>query len=132
MASRKSLRSCDIPADDVVVRQSDNNTVVSAKSKTSGKSSDSNMRSCRLSMHLWSFLRGSKPVSPMASTVLMVGPSTSTERDARLPEQRSNVSLFGPGNVQPQTVCENVFGAYGDARLQNQSFSEWQVLRYSC
>ena len=73
------------------------------------------------------FLRGSKPVSSMASTVPIVGPNIGIEHGEHVPEQRSNFSLFGPGNVdteqsiglQPQqTVCENVFGAPGYA-LQN-------------
>jgi len=41
MALHKSLRSRDIePANDVVVRQSDTDTVVSAESKTFGKSTE--------------------------------------------------------------------------------------------
>jgi len=46
MASRKSLQSHDIPADDVGVHQSDIDTVVSAKSKISGKSSDLGVSDC--------------------------------------------------------------------------------------
>ena len=91
--------------------------MVSAKSKTSGKSSNSDIRSCWLSTRLCAFLHGSKNVSPTASTLVMAGPSS--ERDVRLPEQRINVSLFGPSNVQPQTVCDNVFRASGDAPLQD-------------
>jgi len=91
MATRKSLRSRDIPADDVIVRQSDTDTVVSAKSKTCGKSSNSDTRSHHLSTRLWSFLRGSKPVSSTASTVPIIGPNVGTERGERIPEQRSTL-----------------------------------------
>jgi len=52
MASRKTLQSREIPAEDVVVCQSDTDAVVSAKSRTSGKSSDSETHSRRLSMRL--------------------------------------------------------------------------------
>jgi len=99
MASKKSLQSHEIPANDVEVHQSDTDTVVSAKSKTSGKSSDSNTHSRRLSARLWSFLCGQKNVSTTASTVPMAGPSS--EREIRLPEQHINISLFGPSVELP-------------------------------
>jgi len=35
----------------------------------------------------------------------------------RLPEQRTNFSLFGLSVELPQTVCENVIGASGDVLL---------------
>ena len=97
------MRSREIPADDVEVRQSDTDTVVSAKSKTSRKSSDGDTHSRRLSARLWSFLDSQKNVSPSASTVLMAGPSS--EREIRLPEQRTNVSLFGLNVKLPHKLC---------------------------
>jgi len=101
MPLRKSLRSCNIvTADDAIVRQSDNDTVVSAKSKMSDKSTDSEMHLKQLSTRLWSFLRGSKHVSSSASSVPIVGPSSGVERGERLPEQYSSFSLFGPVNVE--------------------------------
>ena len=100
------MRSHEIPADDVEVRQSDTDTVVSANSKTYGKSSHSDTRSRQLSARLWSLLHGQKNVSPTASrpTVPMVGPSS--ERKIRLPQQRTNVSLFGPSVELPQTCVK--------------------------
>jgi len=124
MILRKSLRSREVvTADDTTVCQSNTDTVVSAKRKSSDKSTDSEVHLKRFSTRLWSLLRGSKHDSSSASTVPIVGPTSGIEHAEHIPEQRSSLSLFGPvnveteQNVQPQqtVVCKNQFGATRDA-----------------
>jgi len=121
--SHQSLHTRGIvTADEHSIHQSDTDTVVIGVSKSSGKSSDSEVHIKRLSSRLWSFLHGSKHVSSRASTVHLVEANTGIYRNKHVPDKCSNYSLFGLActeneqNVDPQNsvVKDHQFGTPGD------------------